>query len=199
MGGSDNVSDHVPEFPHDEARLNETLYSERIRDEQSRILQVSHAMQQRNSAAKAKMMREDSTDSTTFYDCDVYQVISEFQDLASWRDRGGNTVAHHLAMADMQRSLRALYAESRELEELRWVDNGCFETPQSVCDGLRALTPRQLALHRALHDGCLLQTGSAPAPAILICAALRWREDDDGRQSAPEVRQMEDALAKGPG
>jgi len=189
MSGSDDVSDDVPEFPHDEARLNETLYSERIRDEQSRMLQVSA-----KATAKAKMMREDSTDSTTFYDCDVYQVISDFQDLVSWRDRGGNTVAHHLAMADMQRSLRALYAENKEL---RWVENDCFETPQSVCDGLRAMTPRLLALHRALHNGCLLQTGSAPVPAILIRAALRWPEDDEGRQLAPEVRQMEDALAEG--
>jgi len=172
----------VPEYTHDEASLNKTLY-----DEQSKMLQ---ATQQRKSA----VMREDSTDSTTFYDCDIYQVIRDFKDFVSWRDRGGNTVAHHLAMAGMHRSLGALYAENKEL---RWVENDCFETPQTVCDGLGALTPRQLALHRALHDGCLLQTGSAPVPEMLIRTALRYPEDDDGRQSAPQVREMEDALAKG--
>jgi hypothetical protein len=177
----------MPEYPHDEASINETLYIEGIRNEQSKMLQ---ATQQRKSA----VTREDSTDSTTFYDCDIYQVIRDFKDFISWRDRGGNTVAHHLAMAGMHRSLGALYAENKEL---RWVENDCFETPQTVCDGLGALTPRQLALHRALHDGCLLQTGSAPVPEILIRKALRYSEDDDGRQSAPEVRQMEDALAKG--
>ena len=154
------------------------------------------ASQQRNNVGKAKLMREDSLDSTTFYESDTYQVISDFHDFVSWLDRRGNTVAHHLAMADMQRSLGVLYAENKEL---CWVENDSFETPQTVCDGLGALTPRQLALHRALHDGCLLQTGSAPVPAILIRTALRWPEEDDsdGGQSAPEVRQMEDSLTKG--
>jgi hypothetical protein len=52
----------VPNYPHDEASINETLYIERIRNEQSKILQASQASQQRNSTGKAKLMREDSSD-----------------------------------------------------------------------------------------------------------------------------------------
>ena len=62
-----------------------------------------------------------------------------------------------------------------------------------MSDGVQTVTPRQSVLHRALHDGSLLCTGSAPVPAMLIRAALRWPEEEDGDDEEGAEDVLEDA------
>ena len=129
------------------------------------------------------------------------QVIGNFSEFAAWRDADGNTVAHHLAKARLILSWEALLAERKEL---RWVENDEFESAQALRDGLHdngnrpdGLSPREAALHRALHDGSLLQSGSVPFTSQMLRSALSWKRDNDDPESAQARQAMEDALAQG--
>jgi replication-associated recombination protein RarA len=129
------------------------------------------------------------------------QVIQNFSELAAWRDADGNTVAHHVAKARLTLSWEALLVERKEL---RWVENDAFESAQALRDGLHdngnrpdGLSPREATLHRALHDGSLLQSGSVPVTSQMLRSALSWKREDDDPESAQARQAMEDALAQG--
>ena len=99
----------------------------------------------------------------------AFEMISKFDEFAACRSDGGNTVAHHLALARMPQSLDALLTANRML---RWVDNDALQTPQALSEGLHALSSSQAALYRAIHDGGLLQMSTARAPEHLVRRAL---------------------------
>jgi len=122
------------------------------------------------------------------------QVIRSLLEFTAWQDDAGNTVAHHVAKASLPRSWDALVSGSTGL---RWVENDALESAQALRDGLQALSPGEATLHRAIHDGCLLQTGTVPAASQMVRRALTWKHQDDDPECAQARQAMEDALAQG--
>ena len=157
QGSPASVQEVVPDFPEDEADINAKMHAQKTLDDQETASKFAQRMDAKGT--RAAVIREDSS---SFYQANSFEVITKFEEWVSGRDRAGNTVAHHLAMAHMPKSLKELYAQK---SALRWVANDVLETPQMLCDGIQVPSPVQVVLHRAIYDGGLL--GSVPAQNLV--------------------------------
>ena len=117
---------------------------------------------QQNKAVGKKFSRHISPESD---EVEAYAVIAQFHNFISWRDRAGNSVAHHLANAGLHCALQAVCNANKSL---RWAENDSFETPMMITDGLTGkpggrpgirLSPAKRALHRAISKGNFFKIG----------------------------------------
>jgi SpoVK/Ycf46/Vps4 family AAA+-type ATPase len=106
-------------------------------------------------------LRENSTVNRRNY-IQTFDVISQFDHFIRWRDRSGNSVAHHLAYAGLRSALQAVFAAQKSL---RWAENESLETPMMITDGFSASGQRvsqaKRVLHHAISKGNLFKMGSS--------------------------------------
>ena len=136
-------------FQRDETTLTKSLKA---------LTFTKQAPMNHNSKGGSHYFRQSSV---PLFKLQFFDVIKRLDDLVGWCDLAGNTVAHHLAFAGLDRSLQAVYCARKSL---RWTENKALETPMMISDGLVAPEhgleqfQAQRALHRAIVKGALLKT-----------------------------------------
>ena len=132
-----------------------------------------------------RLLRQDSA---AFMAMDHFIAIDNIDDLCRFKDKNGNSAAHHAASIGLNRTAEALHKHGAP----RWLPNNTSDTPAALRDGLRlgsgvvpnrlhrALTKRSLLPRFALRFAFQTPLDYRPSPLLdpLLTAIFAGKEDE---------------------